>query len=218
MPEPTDRIILELNDGAWGYRYAPPPTHEDGSAIFGYTTCCNRMIVAPGALLGDAQCAVAPRILLIDDCCDRPFPKFGHKPVELPPYTGEHATCRKCGSKAVETKFSTAAKAPYGIPPAGYPAEWLHRRCVVCGAEWDEATIPPEPQLYTFGLRNPHELSSSMGRPYVDVPAHDLFGAWRALVCLRVPHSGDELVRRDTPTGPWEVVGRVNAYGGLADG
>jgi hypothetical protein len=88
--------------------------------------------------------------LQIDDCCGRPFPTHGHKPVELPPYSGEHATCRKCGSKAVETKFTTraadAAKR-FGGARSGYPAEWLHRRCVVCGAEWDEACVTAAPAV-----------------------------------------------------------------------
>lgn len=145
MPEPTDIIILEPGDEGWTYRYAPPVTEADGALLFGHTPCCRRTIAAPGALIVDAHAAAARgKFPHIDDCCDRPYRLYGPKPVELPPYTGEHATCRKCGSKAVETKFTTRggdSADRYGIPRGGYPPEWLARRCAVCQATWDEAII-----------------------------------------------------------------------------
>jgi hypothetical protein len=136
-PTGTDPIIAELNpegDGwRWSYRYGAA---AEGHVLRAWTICCERPIYAPnvvdhGGVYG----------LVVDDCCDTPgIPK----PVELPPYSGEHTTCRKCGSKAVETKFTTRAGdavGRYGIPRPGYPVEWLARRCAVCQATWDEATV-----------------------------------------------------------------------------
>lgn len=213
--DPQERIIVERGEAGWTYRYASPPTGEDGTVLVGFTCCCNRPICAPNGLTAAEAHRSLPHI---DDCCDRPFALHGHKPVDLPPYSGEHATCRKCGSKAAETKFTTQAQQPFGIPRGGYPKEWLHRRCVVCSAEWDEACVAPEPPLFTFGLRNPRELSNRMGRPYETVHAHDPIEAWRALIRLGASApTGDELVRRAGLTEPWEVVARVNADGRLDD-
>jgi hypothetical protein len=148
LPQPGDVIVLmpEASPHRWGYRYEPPPTGEDGNVLFGTTICCERRIVAPAALIADAHTAAAQgRIPPILTCCEAACTP---KPVKLPPYSGEHATCRKCGSKAVETRYTTrAADAArrYGLPRPGYPAEWLHRRCVVCGAEWDEACVTAAP-------------------------------------------------------------------------
>lgn len=145
MPEPTDVIVLEPGEDGWTYRYAAQPD-EVALRLHGYTFCCNRAIAVQADLGHMVPTLNVPgNWPLIDDCCDRPFATHGHKPVELPPYSGEHATCRKCGSKAVETKFTTRGADSadrYGIARAGYPPEWLARRCAVCRAEWNEAVIP----------------------------------------------------------------------------
>ena len=143
MPDETpapllDPIILEPgDDGTWTHRYGPAP---EGYGYRGTTVCCERAAYAPlnSMYVPDA---------LIDDCCATPGV---HKPVVLPPYSGEHATCRKCGSRAVETKYTQRSQGMYGAPvgPMGYPKEWLARRCTVCQAKWDESTVPaaaPEP-------------------------------------------------------------------------
>jgi len=133
----ADPILFDQTNGEWSHRYGPA---TDEYWPYGTTACCERPIYVPTEVYRSAV-PVAPPSLLLTDCCDRPFAVYGPKPVELPPYSGEYATCRKCGSKAVETKFTTARDVPFGIPRAGYPAEWLHRRCAVCQAEWDEATV-----------------------------------------------------------------------------
>lgn len=146
MPEPTDRIILTPGPDGWSHRYTVPPSGEDGYDLFGFTNCCKRMIGVPRGEWPQPESA-ARSLLKVTDCCDRPFAIWGPKPVELPPYSGEHATCRKCESKAVETKFTTRggdSVGRYGIPRAGYPQEWLARRCAVCQATWDEATVDVE--------------------------------------------------------------------------
>lgn len=143
MPEPTDHIILTRGPDGWSHRYTPPPTEENGYDLFGFTNCCKRMICAPRVERPLPE-AAARALLNVTDCCDRPWATHGPKPVKLPPYSGEHTTCRKCGSKAVETRFTTRgadAARSYGIPRAGYPVEWLARRCTACRAEWDEAVI-----------------------------------------------------------------------------
>lgn len=164
MPEPTDHIILTRGPDGWSHRYAPPPTEEDGHDLFGVTDCCKRMICAPRGEWPLPE-AAARALLNVTDCCDRPFATHGPKPVELPPYSGEHATCRKCGSKAVETKFQGPGMVASGLlgplteammAPRGYPPEWLARRCAVCRAEWDEATIT-EPVAVDSATPTPHD-------------------------------------------------------------
>lgn len=124
-------IFERTGDGTWTHRYGPAP---DGYGYRGKTVCCKRPGYAPADMPAygiDEQ---------IDDCCATPgIPK----PVTLPPYSGEHATCRKCGSKAVETKYTRRTASVYGgIGPIAYPPEWLARRCTVCQAVWDESTAP----------------------------------------------------------------------------
>jgi hypothetical protein len=131
--ETLDPVILEPgDDGTWTHRYGPAP---EGYGYRGTTVCCERVVYAPLNTMSYAVDSV-----IIDDCCETPGV---HTPVVLPPYSGEHATCRKCGSKAVETKFTRRTQSPYGVGSMGYPPEWLARRCTVCQAAWDEATAPP---------------------------------------------------------------------------
>lgn len=136
-PTGTDPIILEpCGDERWAHRYGPAP---DGYWLYGRMVCCERAIYIPGGASRPLhQWHVFPHIT---DCCDTPGTP---KPFHLPPYSGEHTTCRKCGSKAVETRHTTGARSAFGIRPAGYPPEWLARRCAVCQATWDETCIAAE--------------------------------------------------------------------------
>lgn len=160
MPEPTDIIVLEPGEDGWTYRYAAQPDQVN-ERLHGYTFCCNRAIVVPAnsSYHITATLNLAGNWPRIDDCCERPFAVHGHKPVELPPYSGEHAACRKCGSRAVETQYKGPGVVAYWpgasamtetmLAPNGYPKEWLARKCVVCRAEWDEATVPEPPEFRT---------------------------------------------------------------------
>lgn len=137
----TGPIVLDETEGNWTYHYGEPP---DGYQFYGRTQCCARAVYT----LHRPTVASEP---LINDCCGRPYPMYGPKPVELPPYSGEHATCPKCGVKAVETRLRGPGVAAYGMSSGsaltewmvrpGYPKEWLARRCANCQATWDEATV-----------------------------------------------------------------------------
>lgn len=193
--ETLDPVILEPgDDGTWTHRYGPAP---EGYGYRGKTVCCERAVYAP---LNSMSYAIDS--VLIDDCCETPGVP---KPVVLPPYTGEHATCRKCGSKAVETKFTRRTQSPYGVGPMGYPPEWLARRCTVCQATWDESTAPAR--------REPRAARYPVGGP---LPAHDyphLSDAARVFAGL--PPQGERADRYraaiDTALGHLNEVGTIAA-------
>ena len=70
--------------------------------------------------------------------------------VSWPPYSGDDATCEKCGYDSVDTKFVNVACIEVGngrhmtdrFPMGGVAHgtwEHLHRECRRCGWSWDEA-------------------------------------------------------------------------------
>lgn len=225
MPEPTDVIVIQPGaspDDRWTYRYAAPPTEEDGTVLLGFTGCCRRMTCTPAAML-DAKPKqyLSGKWPIITDCCDRPITLYGPPPVELPPYSGEHATCRKCGSKAVETKFTTKgadATGIYVIPRAGYPAEWLARHCAVCQATWDEATVESgaEEKHAAYGLLDPSRPGWEGTRPFVWLEANSRHeGVQELLRCRDAPLSEGMRIVRNTGDGNWEVLATARSDGSL---
>lgn len=116
----------------------------------GFTRCCERPVYVP---LGTRDADVP-----LTGCCDRPFAAYGPKPITLPPYSGEHVSCPKCGVKAVETRLqpqvaAVGMRGPIYNRPLGYPEEWLARRCAVCQATWDEACVDSSAAITPEDLR-----------------------------------------------------------------
>lgn len=128
MTDTPNPIVWDAEAHAWRYDLGERP---DGIPLMGLTVCCKRYVYAPEGPL-------RPVLPLILGCCDTPGVP---EPVELPPYSGEHAVCRKCGSKAVETEHRVSDDSHMLMIPPGYPPEWLRRSCAVCRARWDEACV-----------------------------------------------------------------------------
>lgn len=67
--------------------------------------------------------------------------------AKLPTYTGEDATCAKCGNVGATTQFRAQGQCihfPGRETTMGYqPNERLHRQCNRCEHQWDEATLNP---------------------------------------------------------------------------
>lgn len=130
-----DPIVWDADAATWRYDVPAP---AEGHDRIGVTVCCQRPLYVPEGACTPSTYPWPTAAPVILACCDTPGVP---KPVELPPYSGEHTTCRKCGSKAVETEHRTSADSHSLMIPPGYPPEWLRRRCAVCQARWDEACI-----------------------------------------------------------------------------
>lgn len=62
----------------------------------------------------------------------------------LPPFSGDDATCIKCGNEGAATQYLPHGRCLHGPTPTivgWHPNERLHRECLRCGHQWDEATI-----------------------------------------------------------------------------
>lgn len=62
----------------------------------------------------------------------------------LPPYSGDSPTCPKCGYDGATTKYRELGRCVHGELDVIYGVESnprLHRECLRCDYEWDEATV-----------------------------------------------------------------------------
>lgn len=65
----------------------------------------------------------------------------------LPPYSGNSATCIKCGNVGASTKYTErpVTRVEGGVSTTR-TTECQRRECSNCGYPWNEATITPAPQ------------------------------------------------------------------------
>lgn len=131
----TEPIVWDAEAAEWRY---DTPAPAEGYERLGHTRCCERPLFVPRDMPWSDTNPWPRGASVILACCDTPGVP---KPVQLPAYSGEHVTCRKCGSKAVETEYRVSSDSHMLMRPSGYPPEWLQRRCAVCQARWDEACV-----------------------------------------------------------------------------
>lgn len=69
--------------------------------------------------------------------------------VALPPFSGDHPPCVKCGMRDAFTEWVPYRPPVYdrGLIAREAQGEYLKRTCCRCGYFWREACIPPRPQL-----------------------------------------------------------------------
>lgn len=66
--------------------------------------------------------------------------------TDLPPFSGEEAPCTKCSYEGASVEYRPFGKclhdgSGFGRVVGTASNERLHRECVRCGHEWDEATV-----------------------------------------------------------------------------
>jgi Zn ribbon nucleic-acid-binding protein len=68
----------------------------------------------------------------------------------LPPFSGSHPTCAKCGhhDATVKHTFGQPMTLCRAVTPTGMP-ERLCRECVRCGYHWDEALAVAQPAVWS---------------------------------------------------------------------
>jgi predicted nucleic-acid-binding Zn-ribbon protein len=62
---------------------------------------------------------------------------------QLPPYDPD-AFCVKCGCSDASTEYRSNVRCLHDANTqvfTGEPSEFLHRRCMNCGYQWDEAVL-----------------------------------------------------------------------------
>lgn len=63
----------------------------------------------------------------------------------LPPFSGDEATCVKCGQEGAATFYRAKGEPrPRTLAFGGGPPERLERQCLRCDYVWDEAIAQPE--------------------------------------------------------------------------
>jgi hypothetical protein len=59
---------------------------------------------------------------------------------DLPPFSGDNPMCRKCLHQDASTTYMGHGRCVHPDVAIGWePNERLHRRCLRCGYQWDEA-------------------------------------------------------------------------------
>ncbi|KAB2976015.1 hypothetical protein F8R89_30885 [Streptomyces sp. SS1-1] len=86
--------------------------------------------------------------------------------ITLPPYSGDDATCIKCGDVGARTTYKEFGEPGHGQvgTPDKFP-ERLERKCNRCDYRWNEALNPPTPDVALTALgRAETELTALRAR------------------------------------------------------
>lgn len=84
----------------------------------------------------------------------------------LPSFSGDLPTCTKCAATGATIQYRSYGQCTHGASTEEVtgtePNDRLHRQCVRCGHQWDEAVVPPVPVVQINVLPDPPAIAEAI--------------------------------------------------------